>query len=96
MRWLASDAIVLRMGADPEPQDAIRCVDCQRTIVSADARRVEPANSFEMQRGVLWIGLKELELFVGKGPDLLWQLVIRAPETRGRIVDQSFCERPAR
>jgi len=96
MRWLASDAIVLRMAADPEPQDAIRCVDCQRTIVCADARRVEPANAFEMQRGMLRIGLKELELFIGKGPDLLWQLVVRAPEAWGRIVDQSFWERPAR
>jgi hypothetical protein len=45
---------------------------------------------------VLRVGLKELDLIVSKGPDVLWQLVVRAPEARGRIVDQSFCERPAR
>jgi len=49
MRWLASDAVVLGMAADPEPEDAVGCVDCQRAIVSADASGVEPANSFEMQ-----------------------------------------------
>ena len=84
------------MAADPEPQDAIRYLDRQRAIMSADACGVEPVNAFEMQRGVLRIGLKELELLVGKGSDLLWQLMIRAPEARGCIMDQSFCERPAR
>ncbi len=31
------------------------------------------------------IGLEELELLVGRGSDLLWQLLIRAPEARGGI-----------
>jgi hypothetical protein len=39
---------------------------------------------------------KELELLVRQVPDLLWQLVVRAPKARRRIMDQSFCERPAR
>ena len=96
MRWLASDAVILRMAPDPKPQDTIRGVDGQRAIMGTDASGVEPAHSLEMQRRVLWIGLEELELLIGEGPDLLWQLLVSAPEARGRIMDQSFRERPAR
>ncbi len=97
MRWLASgEPIVVCVAADPEPEDAIWGIDRQCAIVRAHACGVKAANVFEMQRGVLRIGLEELELLVGKGPDLLWQLVVGAPETWSRIMVQSFFERPAR
>ena len=97
MRRLASgEPIVICVGSDPEPEDAISGVDRQCAIVRAHACGVKTANSFEMQGRVLRIGLKELELLVGKGPDLFWQLMVGAPETRSRIMVQSFFERPAR
>jgi len=37
-RLLGDDAIIVRMGADPEPQYAIRDIDRQGTIVSAHTR----------------------------------------------------------
>jgi len=97
MRWLASgEPIVVCMATDPEPEDAIRDVDRQCAIVRTNARGMEAANAFEMERWVLRIGLEELELFVGKEADLLWQLVIGSPEAGGCIMGQSFCERPTR
>src|SRR5262245_15313360 len=97
MRWLASgEPIVVCMAADPEPQNAIRGVHRQCAIVRPHACGVKAANAFEMQRRVLRIGLEELELLVGKGPDLFWQLVVGAPDTRSRIMVQRFFERPAR
>lgn len=93
---LASDVIVLRMATDPEPQDAVGRVDGQRAVVPTHTCTVEPADTFEMERGVLGIGVEELKLLICKGADCLWQLPIRAPKARGRIVGQSFWERPAR
>ena len=48
-RLLGDDAIVLGMGANPKPQDAIRYINGQRAIVCAHSYRVEPTCALEME-----------------------------------------------
>jgi len=95
-RLLGDDAIVVRMGADPEPQYAIRDIDRQGTIVSAYARRMEAPNALEMQRRVAGVRLEELKLLVRKNAHGLWQGLVASPVARCCVVIQSFRERPAR
>ena len=42
-------AIIFGMGPDPEPQNSIRRLDAQRSIVHSDANGVEPIHTLEMQ-----------------------------------------------
>ena len=93
---LGDDTIVLRMGADPEPEHAILHVDRQGTIVSADARRMKATDAFEMQRRMAGIRFEELKLLVSENANGLWQCSVASREARCRVVIQSFRERPAR
>jgi hypothetical protein len=60
-RWLADELVVIGMGANPEPNKVLTGLDCERTMVKADARRPEATNLLEMQGGVPRI---LLEVFV--------------------------------
>lgn len=68
-RWLADDAIVLRVGANPEPEHAVWGVDRKRAVVGSDARGVETTN---LERRVSRIGLEEIKLLDGEVPDRFW------------------------
>jgi len=58
------------MAADPEPDQAVRCLDCEGAIVSADASRPEPTHLLEVKRGVPWILLQACVCLIGKLPNL--------------------------
>jgi hypothetical protein len=47
MRLLAKQAIVVRMAADPEPDESVWCVDGQGSVMGTDPRRPEPADLLE-------------------------------------------------
>jgi hypothetical protein len=94
-RGLGDDPIVVGVGPDPEPEEPVRCVDRQGTIVRSDSDRMESAYGLEMQRRVTGISLEELELLVGEGPDVSRQRIIAPPEAGCSMVNQSLRERPA-
>jgi hypothetical protein len=49
MRLLAKQAIVVGMAPNPEPDDSIRGVDSQSSVVGADAHRPEPTDFLEVK-----------------------------------------------
>ena len=58
------------MRADPKPQDPVRRVHGEGAIVSADPDGMEPTDALEVQRGMPWIRLQELELLVRERPSI--------------------------
>ena len=96
MALLADDAIIVRMRADPEPQQTIWHVDCQRTVVRSHTGGMESPNSLEVKRWMTGIGLEKLKLLVGEVADCFRKPFVAFPEARRGIVDQSVRERPAR
>jgi len=49
---LTKQSIVIGMAANPEPDESVRCFDCEGAIVSADAGRPNPAYLLEVKRRV--------------------------------------------
>jgi hypothetical protein len=49
MRLLAKQAIVVSMATNPEPDESIRGVDGQGSVVGADPDRPEPTDVLEMK-----------------------------------------------
>ena len=91
----AKQPIVFRMGADPEPHEAVRRFDCERAIVTPDPSRPEPSDLLELKGGIPRI---LLEVLVGLIRDLLnrrWQRSVAGPESGGRVMVQSRVVLPA-
>ena len=63
-RLLTYQSVVFCMGADPKPDNAVRCAYSKRTIMQSNASGPETTNLFEMQRRMLWIRLQKLKGFV--------------------------------
>jgi len=64
-RGLADDAVVIGVRADPKPQDAVRNINTERAIMSANSHRMKPSDSLEVERGVARVCLEKGELLVG-------------------------------
>jgi hypothetical protein len=90
-----SKFIVRAVRTDPEPNEAIHALLCQRSIAKSNPCRPEWPHFLKANRGVTWVGLKQLEFLVGKSAHLLWQLPITMPELLGSEVLQSGVQRPA-
>ena len=45
---LSNQPVIFRMGADPEPYDAVGCIHTNSSIVEADASRRETPHLLEM------------------------------------------------
>lgn len=85
---LAKQLLVVRMGADPEPDETVSTFHCHRAIAASHARRPETPDFLEMQRWILRI---VFEVFVGvirELPDILRQRPVADPEVRGRMMVQ--------
>ena len=63
---LADDLVVLGMGADPEPQQALGCFHRDCSVMQPDTRRPEPTDFPEVERRVSRIGLQKGEGLVGE------------------------------
>ncbi len=88
-RTLANQRIVLGMRSDPEPENAIRNVHSERTIVIPHAHRPKSPNLLEMQGRMAVIGLQEREILVREAPDLSRQRLVAPPELSGGVMRQS-------
>ena len=83
------------MRSDPEPEYAIRDVYGERAVMNPHADRVEALHALEAERRMLWIRFQQRELLIRELPDYTRERLIALPETRRRVVRQSFRERPA-
>jgi hypothetical protein len=88
-------AVVFGVRPDPEPDAVFIVPDAQGAMVEADMGRPKSADALETERGVVWIGLEQLEVLVGQSPDLRLQPVVMGPEGRGGMVVQRGRVRPA-
>jgi hypothetical protein len=57
-RELSDELVVIGVSADPEPNEILSRLDCERAVVQPYARRPEPTHLFEMQRRVTRITLQ--------------------------------------
>jgi hypothetical protein len=95
MRLLAKQAIVVGMAPNPEPDDSIRGVDSQSSVVGADAHRPEPTDFLEVKCRMPGILLQARVGVIGKIAYLGWQGFIQGPEVGRRVMSQSGLVLPA-
>jgi hypothetical protein len=62
----AKQSIVVCVAADPEPHEAVRRFDCERTVVTSDASRPKAPNLLELQRGIPRILLQTFVRLIGE------------------------------
>lgn len=80
------------MNANPEPDDSIRCLNFNRSVMEPDAGRPESADFLEMQRRMLRICLQEFKSSVGLFTDGSREGVVVRPKIRSSVVDQIFVD----
>jgi hypothetical protein len=83
------------MCADPEPNEAIGALLGECSIMKANPCCPKLSNLLETNRGVMRVGLEQLEFLIGQSAHLSRQLPIMMPEFRCREVRQSGVQRPA-
>ena len=74
--------VVLGMRSYPEPEDAVRHVHAERTIVQANAHGTEAIDALEAKGRMRGIGFEELKALVGQGANSLRECLIALPEAR--------------
>ncbi len=79
-RGLANQLIILCVSPDPEPDDAISCINSHCSILESDSRRPETSHLLKMQRWVLRIGFQQFECTVGLFTDGSRQGVVAGPK----------------
>ena len=82
MEWLADEFVVLAMSANPEPMNAARYRQSERSIVeaNADAMKTAVGDGLEVQRRVRRIGPELGIAPFGESPNIGGQRVQALPE----------------
>ena len=89
----ADQAVVVRVGADPEPMHAIGGWQTKCAVLQPDSGAVDPLarQQLEMKRGVLGVRLEQPEVLVGKIANINRQGPVAAPEpARSRVVHKEL------
>ncbi len=68
-KGLADQLVVLGVGSDPEPNDAVRSFDAHGAVMDAYPSRVKAADLLEVERRVPWIAFQLLETAIGETLD---------------------------
>lgn len=92
---LAKQLFVVRMGADPEPDETVSTFHRYGAIAASHARRPETPDFLEMQRRILWISFEVLVGLIRELPDILRQRPVADPEVRGCMMVQRGVVFPA-
>ena len=87
--------IVFLVAADPEPNEAIGALFGQCSIMKTNPCCPKLSNLLETNRGVMRVGLKQIEFLIGQFARLSRQLPVMMPELRCREMPQSGVQRPA-
>src|SRR6266849_8814729 len=83
------------MRTDPEPDNAIRRFDADRTMVQAHTSRIKTTYLLEVQRGMPRIVLQLPVATVGQALNRNGKGAVALPELRRSMVTQSFVVLPA-
>ena len=80
----ADEAVVLSMGADPEPVNARLTgqTECPVMEPYSCAVQLATAQQLELERRVRWVVLEELEVLVRHGASIGGERFVAAPEPR--------------
>jgi hypothetical protein len=65
-----NDLVVIGMRPDPDPMDSIWNIEAQRPIVVADSGRPQFSDTFQVKRGMPWIGFQKGKVLICQGADL--------------------------
>jgi len=82
-RWVTIATCVLRMRANPKPQDTVWLCHPQRSVMYSHAYRPQmlgSPNSLQMQRWVVWIGLEECKILICQLLPFFGQLPVMLPK----------------
>lgn len=79
---LPNQSVILSVGSDPKPDDAVWSIHAHRSIVKSDSGRPEPTYVFEMQRWVFLVGFEQLKGTIGLFADFSGQIVVAGPKIR--------------
>jgi len=60
------EVIVVRVAADPKPEDAIGNIDPQGPVEKTDAHCAKPAHSFKMKGWMVRVVFQQEKAFIGK------------------------------
>ena len=90
-RLLPEKGIVIRVASNPEPEDitAIHC-NTQSPLTDTCANRPVSADSFQMERRVMWIVFQQRKIFICNGFDFFRERVILFPKGRTGIMIHSI------
>lgn len=77
---LPNQPVVLSMGADPKPDDAVGSIHADRSIVQSDSGRPEPTNVLEMERRVCRVGFEQVKGTIGLFANLSGKVVVVGPK----------------
>src|SRR3989304_1925392 len=82
------------MRADPDPDKIRTILHCEGAVIDPDPRGPQLSDLFEMQRGVRWVLLQELEVLSGHSLDRFRQTRKAGPETGGCAMHSQVLESP--
>ena len=91
----ADEAIIFRVGTNPEPDQTVASFDRECPMTQADANRAVSPHFLEVERGVSRVGLQKNEGFVGEAPYRFGECPVAGPEIGSGEVLQSSVVRPA-
>ncbi len=92
----AGEAIILRVGSDPPPQESVIHFYRKGAMMAANAGGSVATHSLEMQGWVRRVGLEQRKLLVGQGANDWSQGLVTPPETQRGVMRQRGRVRPAR
>lgn len=95
LKWkLGYEPVVVRMGANPKPNNSVSNIYTKRPIVESDTGGSKPTNFLEMQRRMLWVCLQKFEGFIRLFADRSGKGVVAGPKFWRSMMRQSFFDLP--
>ncbi len=82
------------MRTDPDPDKVRAILHCEGAVIDPDPHGPQLSNFLEMQGGVRWAPLQELEILSGYFLDSFRQARQGGPETRGCAMHSEVLESP--
>lgn len=87
--WLTEQPVVLGVGPDPEPHQAVSRLHSESPMVGPDAGRPKATDLLEVERRIPRIALRMIEGVIGRLAHTPRQSTVGPPELGGRAVLQS-------
>lgn len=85
---LRDQLVVFGMTSDPEPEQAFGDFHRQRTKMDANPDRIICADLFQVERGMIRVGIEKNEVFIRKFTHVCGKFAMAYPESRGGKVPQ--------